>query len=379
MSYRKQILGAVSVLTIASALSCGTKKEDEVVATTNADGSTKLTELKTADQLGVSTALGKLSLPAAYSPTTAALNLALIAGKKSSDACMMGDGIESATEGIKNIGSFFCHIEAEKDKLVFGTKYTVTSKGAAFAQVWIDNSNAAAGEISLYMCESDKLKQAIKITGVKMDAAGKPAGIKGSVSHKGAQDTQSWSSSATFDKGYAGAYFEVSAKDKYADSANSGSFARAVVLKLFDAATEVSTVTMASGGTWGGQAFKQRGMGKGANDFGQALFVNSGTYSGTAFDWTHRSYFTLSTGIVAAVGDSANFAEGGSLYIKSTELPDYLAATFEPDAPAGWDCSGATTVVDLDPDSAAHKACESGRTEGANCWGSDFQEGEVVQ
>ena len=376
MSYLKQFgLGATS-LGLAVSLSCGTKtKEDE--STTNADGSTKLTEMKTVDQLGVSAALGKLSLPAAYSPKKASLALTMLAAKKSQDACLMGDGIKSSTEGISNIGSFFCHIEAEKDKIQFGTKYNITAKGVAFAQVWIDNTQAADGVISLFMCEKNALKQAIKITGVKLDANNKPTGIKGNVSNKGSQGTQSWASSSTFDKNFTGAYLEVSAKDKYDDSGTKGgSFARAVILKLFDAKTEVSKVSMASAGTWGGQTFKQRGTGKGANDFGQALFVNSGTYGGSAFDWTHRSYFTLSTGLVAKVGDSADYAVGGSLYVTTTELPEYLATSFTPDAPSGWDCSGTTVTVDLDPDSAAHKACDGDHSEGASCWGDDFESGQ---
>lgn len=350
---------------------CGRKEKEEEV-TTNADGSTKLTEVKTADQLGVSTALGKISIPAAYKGASS--KLLLTASKKSSEACMIGDGIKSAESTLKEIGGFFCHIEVEKAKIEFGKKYTITSKGQEFAKIWIDNSNAATNQISLFMCQGGSLKDAIVITGVKLDANGKPTGIKGTVRNKGSEGTQSWANSSTFNKGYDGAYLEVESKDKYSDTSNSGSFSRYVKLKLFDSNSEVSTVAMSSGGTWGGNAFKQKGVGKGTGDYGQALFTNSGTYSSQTFSWTHRSYFNISTGIVAGKTDSANFAEGGSLYVKGSEVPDYLGDSFSPDAPAGWDCSGADTVVDLDPDSAAHKACESGGGDGANCWGDDFEQ-----
>lgn len=367
-----------AALAVVLALSCG-KKDDSETTTTNADGSTKLTEVSTADQLGVSAALGSLSLPAAYAPKKTSLLLTASSAKKSSEACMMGDGIKSATEGLASIGSFFCHIEVEKDKISFGKKYKITSSGEEFARIWIDNSKAADNQITLYMCQDGKLREKIDITGVKIGADGKPSGIKGSVQHQGSEGTQSWASSSTFDKGYTGAYLEISSKDKYADSSNSGTFARSVALKLMDSSDEVSSISLASKGTWGGSDFAQRGIGKGASDFGQALFENSGSYQSQTYTWTHRSYFALSTGLVAASDATDKFAASGSLYVKSTELPEYLATGFSPDAPSGWDCEGVESTVDLDPDSAEHQKCDGDHSEGESCWGDDFEQSDVTE
>ena len=371
------ILAALTMAALVA--SCGKKSSsDESSATTNSDGSTKLTALTSPDQLGISTALGAVKLPSAYSGGKAT-SLALTSDKKSQDACLMGDGVKSATDGLKNVANFFCHIEVEKAQIKFGTKYSLTSSGKDFAKVWIDNADAANGNINVYMCQNGSLQQAIKVSGVKMGSDGKPSGVKGTVANSGGDSTSTWKSSTTFDKGYTGAYLEAASKDKFTQTESNGSFTRAVVLKLFDDATEVSHISMSSSGSWGGNAFKQRGYAKGANDLGEALFADHGIdNSNNSFDWTHRSYFTQSTGIVAAVGDSANFASGGSLYVATTDLPDFLAADFSPDAPSGWDCSGADTVVDLNPDSAAHKACESDHADNS-CWGTDYEQGDVVQ
>lgn len=370
MKTTKLILWAVPTFV---AFSCGKKSDDDSAAATNADGSTKLTAVSDVGQLGVSSALS-ISLPSAYSQKkTTSLALAATA-KKSQDACQMGEPITSVKESLDSVGGMFCHIEAEKAKIKFGVKTTITSKGVEFAKIWIDNSKAADNQITLYMCQKGALQQKIDITGVKLGADGKPTGMKGSVQEKGSEGTQSWARNVVFDKNFTGAYLEVTSQDKYSDTATSGSFARSVALKLMDSADSLSYVSMSSKGTWGGQSFKQRGYGLSVSKLGQALFENSGTYNNQTFTNIRRSSFDLD-GYVAAESSSDKFAAGGVLRVKSSDVPAYLDASFTPTAPTGWDCGTTEVTVDLDPDSAAHKACESSHKNGADCWGSDFESG----
>lgn len=354
--------------------SCGKKSSSEDSTTVNADGSTKLSAVTDVSQLGVSTAL-TISLPSAYSQKTST-NLNLTTAKKSQDACQMGEPITSVKESLDSVASFFCHMEVEKAKIKFGVKTTITTNGKEFGRIWIDNSKAADNQITLYMCQDGALKEKVDITGVKLGADGKPSGMKGSVQHKGSEGTQSWASDVTFDKAYSGAYLEMSGKDKYSDSSNSGSFARSVAVKLMDSSDEVSVVSLASKGTWGGQAFSQRGLGYAASNLGQALFVNSGTYNNQTFTNTHRSSFDLD-GYVVAESSSTKLGEGGVLRVPAASLPAFLDASFEPSAPTGWDCGDIAETVDLDPESAAHQACEKDHKEGANCWGTEFEGGEA--
>ncbi|MCX6116712.1 MAG: hypothetical protein NT027_04165 [Proteobacteria bacterium] len=364
----------VASVAIAAMSSCGKKDSDDTTAT-NADGSTKLETLSNPAQLGVSTAL-KVSLPAAYAGSS---STSLLAGKRSQEACLMGESIRSVKQSMDSIRSFFCHIEVEKDKLVFGTKTKITSKGQEFGRIWVDNSQAASGLIAVYMCQDGALKEAIKLTGVKMGSDGKPTGMKGTVVHKGSDSSQSWASNVTFDKGFTAANLQVTAQEKYSQTgSNGGSFAREVKMTLQDVSTEVSTVSVSSKGSWGGSEFSQKGYGKGASDFGQALFTNAGKDgSNQTFSWTKRSYFDKD-GIVAAATASSLFGEAGSLYVKTTDLPEYLATTFAPDAPSGWDCSGADTTVDLNPESDAHKACEVKQSSNPQCWGSEFEGSQAL-
>ena len=179
----------------------------------------------------------------------------------------------------------------------------------------------------------------------------------------------------TFDKGFTAAALDVSSQDKYTDSATSGTFARAVKMTLYDSEDTVSKVSMSSSGTWGGQSFSQKAYGLGASKFGQTIFYDKGTYQGSTFEHTQRAYFN-SAGEVVAADASALLAATGSLYVKAMDLPEFLAANFTPDAPAGWDCSGTTETVDLDPDSAEHNAC-SGKNQSSqsSCWDATYESG----
>ncbi len=370
---KKGLLLALSTVALAAS-SCSKKdSSDESAASSKAD----LATLSNPAQLGISTAL-TVEVPDAYNPSAA--SLALASGKKSQEACQMGDPIRSVVRSLSDIKSLFCHVEIEKEKIKFGVKTAINAGGQEFLRIWIDNSKVADGKITVYTCKEGKLEQKIDITGVIMGTDGKPTGMKGTVQDQGSEGTQSWARSIVFDKGFTGKYLEISSDDKFSDSSNSGSFARSVQMKLQDVDTEVSKVAMSSKGTWEGQTFSQKGLGLGSSGYGQAIFFNKGSYNGQDFEWTRRSSFD-DNGYVVASTASTLLGEGGALYVNKADIPDYLADDFAPEAPTGWDCASVDTTVELDPESTDHQACDAGKDdgEGANCWGEDFENGSAEQ
>lgn len=364
---RKGLRWTVPALAIVTSAACAKKKDDSAPA---AAAPANLASLTNPAQLGVSSAL-TIAVPDAYSGKATALNLA--GGKKSQEACQMGQPIQEVIGALKSVSSFFCHIEVEKDTIKFGVKTIVSQGGVEFGRIWIDNSKVADGKITLYMCKEGSLQEKIDITGVILGADGKPSGMKGTVDQMGSEGTHTYGRSVVFDKDFTGDYLEVTNKDKFTDSATNGSFARSVALKLQNVDTNISSVSLSSKGTWGGQEFQQRGLGLGASGFGQAMFTNSGTHNNQTFSWTRRSHFD-DNGYVVTEDASSLLAEGGALRVDAANMPAYLAADFALTAPTGWDCSGAEVTVDIDVESAAHAACEKDRDDTqTNCWGDDFE------
>lgn len=368
-TYFRIVMGGLALATV---LACG-KKEDEE----EAGKGKSLSDVEGIDELNISSSL-KVKVPDALSGAESS-SLRLAAKKRSFEACRMGQTIKEVTRSIEDIGSFFCHLEVEKDKIKFGTKYKIKSNGKEFGRVWADNS--VEGKINLYMCQDGKLKEKISVTGV--DPANKAS--KGTIQQRGEQDTQSWKRSVVFDKEYTDPNITtVESEDKFEDSGEQGgSFARRVALKLYSGSgakqTGVSNLVLASQGTWGGAAFKDRGIARYDGEYGEALMYGKGTFGESDFEYTQKSYFD-GDGYVVADDESKDFAKGGDLYVGDEDLPEYLKTSFEPSKPTGWDCDVDETI-ELNPDSKAHEACDNKDDyEEASCWDSDeFEQGEAVE
>jgi hypothetical protein len=357
-------------LSLVLSVGCG-KKDSDDDDDDDAKG-TDLADVESIDQLNVSGSLN-IVLPDAFEESATA---SLLAGKRSMEACRLGQTLKEVTKQVRDVGSFFCHLEVEAKKIKFGTKYTINSGGEEFGKVWADNSKAADGRIALYMCQNGKLKEQIEITGVDVDKGT----AKGSLHNKGSDGDQSWATALTFDVGFTTAgLISMNAQQKYADSANDGEFARLVDMNIYEPGEGISNLSMASSGSWGGSEFADRGFAKHNGDFGHVLLYNQGTYNDEEFDFSRHGYFD-GEGKVVSKDDSPKFADGEELGVEDSDVPDYLKSSFEPDEPEGWDCD-ADEEVELDPDSAGHQACDEGKEqeEFADCRGDEFEQGEDVE
>jgi hypothetical protein len=379
---RKTIHGATLLLLTTLWTSCTKKDSDESDSSTVSEEKELVTSAETVEDLKLSGSL-VIELPDSLeSASTEGGALRLTANKRSSEACMVGQTVKDVTKQIASSASLLCHLEAEADKIKFGTKYSIMNGESEFARVWADNRKAADGEITLYVCQGPRdennqptdgemfLSQKIHITGLTEN------GAKGTVQEVYEQTTQSSKTSMEFDANVTtDGVITITAEQTHADSANDGSFRRSVQLNLVE--DGVSDISLASSGTWGGNAFSERALGRFNGDMGHTLFENSGMHESMEFSWTHASFFDAEGLVLSDIESYDEFAEDGALFIDKANLPDFLDDDFSPDEPEGWDCEVEETV-ELDPDSAAHQECEIEHGEFANCWGTEFQNGEDV-
>ena len=361
---------SASILTGGLAMSCSTSSDDSSTATASS----------VAD-LGLSGALN-ITIPdtmaAASGGTAASLALAggsagmNLVGKKSSEACRTMENTNRVLENMQELGRMFCHLEVESAKMKFGTKYEIAMTGdpglaGQGMAIWVDNSNAA--EMKVYMCKNGTLQQNITISGYT--GSGK---AKGSMSSTHSDDNGSGGINLDFDLTQDG-YKIVKASMKHTNSngSESGTFRNYSDISLADSG--VSTVKMSSVGTMGSNTFSDQASVLFNGTMGQALFSGAGTQSGNTYNWTSRSTFGADGITVPKASATAD------IVVDAAGLPEKLAESFAPNAPAGWDCSGTTETVSVDmteaTTKAAHDACNSDHNRSFNaCWGPDFEQGE---
>ncbi len=367
-------LGA-SILSGGLIMSCGKSSDEGSTATASS-----------VSDLGLSGAL-RITIPdtmaAAAGGTAASLTLAggsdhlNLVGKKSSEACRTMENTNRVLENMQELGGMFCHLEVESAKMKFGTKYEIAMTGdpglagSPAMAIWVDNSNAA--ELKVYMCQNGTLKQNITISGYT--GSGK---AKGSMSSTHSDGNGSGGINLDFDLTQDG-YKIVKASMKHTNTTGSdtGSFRNYSDISLADSG--VSTVKMSSVGTRGSDTFSDQGSVLFNGTMGQALFSGAGSQSqgGVAhtYNWTSRSTFGADGITVPKASATADIT------VAAASLPEKLAESFAPTAPAGWDCSGTTETVAIDMTNAttkaAHDACKSDHNRSFNaCWGSDFEQGD---
>ncbi|NBQ54322.1 MAG: hypothetical protein EBU49_12190 [Proteobacteria bacterium] len=317
-------------------------------------------------------ASGGTAASLALADGSAGMNLV---GKKSSEACRTMSNTNMVLENLQDIGRMFCHLEVESARMKFGTKYEIAMTGSPGLAgqgmaIWVDNSNAA--EMKVYMCKNGTLQQNITISGYA--GSGK---AKGSMTSTHTDDNGSGGINLDFDLTQDG-YKIVKASMKHTNTGSeSGTFRNYSDISLADSG--VSTVKMSTVGTRGSDTFSDQSSVLFNGTMGQALFkgVGSQVQGGVThtYNWTSRSTFGADGITVAKSAATAD------IVVDAAGLPEKLAESFAPTAPAGWDCSGTTETISIDmtdaATKAAHDACNSHRNRSFNaCWGSDFEQGE---
>lgn len=365
---KAQVLSAACSLSLL--LSCNAAKDSEDETTNSTDSGNKLSTVTDVKSLNLSSNL-KVTLPKAFDASGSSLRL--LAGKKSSEACMMGSTIKQSIRALGEVAGFFCHIEVEKDKIKFGKKYKITAQGNEFARIYIDDSKASEGKLSIGFCSNNRSedgmvrgRQQINIDSLTDNG---PKGNLVSGGQSVGSDAMSYGRSIVFDMSTSGQVI-LSAKDKFSGSGST--FMRQVGLELKEAG--VSTLKLANKGTMnGGGEFYDRGYAYMGTEDGSAIFQSKGEFEGQTFEFARRSYFNSAGEVVTATEVDAD------LKPKVTDLPEYLPTNFAPDAFTGWvgqDCPDFDEEIALDVGSAAHTACNQGEDDSdmSECYSQDSYE-----
>ena len=355
-------------MAVAMTLSCAAKDASKTEDTTSTDPSAGTGGTSTSNKVASATSIADLklagalaiTLPQAFGGGASGSALHLLSGKKSSEACRMGETIRQATRSLGEVGGFFCHLEVEKDRMKFGKKYRIMTSRGEFARIFVDNSQAASGKLAISFCQKDRGdghtgKQLITIESLS------ESGPKGSILSTGAESTQSYEGDVNFDMSVAGVV-NVLANQRHQSGSNI--FTNGIDLSLKNAG--VSVMKLASKGT---DSQKGASYDRGSALFdatnGSAVFQSKGSDQGGSYDFSRRAHFNKS-------GDALVAADiGADLQPTTASLPAYLPDDFRPAAPTGWagdDCPDYEEDVTLDPMSASHAACDQGHDNEAGCW-----------
>jgi len=367
-SKRAVTFGVVAAFAVAcGAQKNGTSTEDTGTTSTgvstgsssNKVGSaTSVADLKLAGALAI-------TLPEAFGGAPSSSSLALLAGRKSQEACMMGMTISQETRSLGEVGGFFCHLEVEKDRMKFGKKYRLMTREGEFARIYVDNSQASTGKISIGFCSNHQEGDGASSRGrqlITIDSLTE-SGPKGSIisdgtgTHEGF--AQTYGRSQAFDMSTAGV---VSLVGKTMHSQAGNTFVREVGLNLNK--TGLSTLKLANKGTSDQGEFFDRGIAHVSADKGSAVFQTKGSFQGQTFEFANRAHFNNA-------GQVLTSAEvGADLQPPVSAIPAYLPADFKPDPLTGWvgqDCPDFDEEITLDPESPGHQACNQGRDSEYDC------------
>ncbi len=290
----------------------------------------------------------------------------------------MGSTIKEEIRAVGEVAGFFCHLEAEKDRMKFGKKYKIMTPFGEFARIFVDNSKASEGKLTIGFCSnhqeegsSSRSRQLITIDSLT------DVGPKGSIitGGSGTQEGQefSYGRSTAFDVSVSGVVGLV-AKAAFGNGSNS--FKRAVDLTLKN--TDKSVLKLANKGSDGATEFFDRGVAFMGSEKGSAVFQTKGSFDNQTFQFSRRSFFSKSGDVLT------QDAVDSSLQPALSDIPPYLPADFKPDAFTGWvadDCPTFDEEINLDPQSPAHSACEQdhGDDEGSKCWqSSDYEDSDAT-
>jgi hypothetical protein len=285
---------------------------------------------------------------------------------------MMGMAIHEETRSVNEVGGFFCHLESEKDRLKFGKKYRLMTPFGEFARIFVDNSQASAGKLTIGFCsnnregEGSSMRNRQLITIESLNEYG-PKGsivISGTGSRQGVSFT--FGKSTLFDMSVQGT---VSMQGKVLHSQSGNTFVREVGLELKKSGT--SSLKLANKGTSSYGEFYDRGIAFVSPEKGSAIFQTKGSHQGQTFEFANRSHFNKAGEVLSSAD------VGGDLQPPVSAIPSYLPADFKPDPLTGWveqDCPDYDEDVSLDPNSSGHAACDQGPDPEFDCHSqSDYE------
>ncbi len=415
-------------LTMTSLLSvsCGGSGDDESKdpAASEETTSTERTssgsvQASSVTELGLTGALA-INLPDALKDTSA--SLALTAGQKSMEACLMKQSANQLVTQITFATSMLCHIEAEGDNIPWNTpvildiseieaaslRLKAGSDGLALQEGFPEGELPEIGEgapgegapgegapgegapgeapggdqdfgpkllgiyadetdgdnVSVYICEGDTedsmvLTQSFKITGSKAIEGSDENASKGEINIAIDDDNfGAFKGSFKYDTKYSNA--DTSALSIEVKIKNDF-FKAAQRFAVTEKDSGLIKVALADLGamTFDGQEFKMKTTGVGLFDADYGNVFFS--YSGDQGD-TFATHACVDKESSLVDCEDAKFKEGGDLYLTAADTPKVLPKDYDPTAPEGFDCSTATwTKVSPSTDAATlakHDKCD---------------------
>jgi hypothetical protein len=425
------VLGAVSITLGVSPLVVGCKGESPLKDVTDTAGITKDDEGSSSDDSELSedtpqnvgtlnlSETFKFDLPAALGGGEEA-SLALNGGKRSREACEVGNMMNEGLDQMRSLSNMMCHIEVEAEKIKFGVKTLILFEGVegaaladeqpcdgpdcgkmdgpgpdgnpedgpddkgdegkdddkgndsgAFA-MWVDDSRLDEGILEIQFCEGKdkdtlKLNEFIHLEGVKGNKR------EGFIISAGTHGDETYHNKGVFSIDLA----SKTAKVKSGSAWKRGEDGFRRQLKLALSPTFVA-VSGSEAGQWEGNGMQRAGMAAIGEQFGAAAFVDvhKGP-DGQGGTNIVKAFFDKNGNVVAKEGNAA-FVADGPLDLKKDNMPKFLPEGFAPDSfPANaWDCT-TEAEVSLNPESAAHQSCDGDRKDHVDCWNeSEFSGGQ---
>lgn len=341
------------------------------------------------------------------------------------EACLMRESAKQLVTQIKMISSTLCHIEAEGKNIPWNTPVVLdigdmaagpalalqdlppppdgsgipdgsgapdpstmpggdTAGGApgddapsfTIPKIGIYTDDTDGNNIAVYICEGEttsdmKLSQAFKITGSKtITKDGTSVKVsKGTITISSGDDTMgTFKGAIGFDSNYTEAdanamklevkfgFSGFSFAQKFEISAKDSGFSKVSI-------SETGTMDFGAGDPF---SFKNTGIGLFDAENGNVLY----SYDGNGQKFATQACVDKDSYLLTDGCSATKFAEGGTLHLKSTDVPGVLPATFSPTAPSGFDCAKADWSKTIKPatDSATtakHQACDEGMMEEA--------------
>ncbi len=411
---RSKIIPAI--LTLAGLAACGKSSKTDTAAealstgtTRTATGSVKATSV---NELGLTGALN-ISLPDALKDSSGSLRLV---GQKSIEACLMRESAKQLVTQIEMISSTLCHIEAEGANIPWNTPVVLDlgemqaalaklklqgpppdgefpgagsemppegsaggppggaggeSPGADFVipKIGIFADSSDPDNVAVYICEGETtdamtLSQAFKITGSKSIVKdGKTIQVsKGTINIAAGDDTMgTFKGAIGFDSNYTKA--DTSAINLEVKFGFTGfSFAQKFELSAKDSGLNKVSISETGTMDFGGGdpfTFKNAGVGLFDAENGNVFY----TYDGNGQKFSTQACVNKDSTLTACT--DAKFVEAGALYLKTTDVPGILPASFTPATPSGFDCAKADWSKKVTPATdaatmAKHEACDAG-------------------
>ena len=339
----------LAMLLAATSMSCSSDSGSDSDATPTTASATSF------DQLN----LNALSVDYPDSLEEEVSSLAL-AGR-SREACEIGSLLNMTSQSFQTSASLFCHLGVEKDNIAFGTKYKLVLQAgselngdeeAEDFRIFIDDSQAAAGQIKVSTCNGDNLFQVVTITGVGETSS------KGTISFRDDSDFN-FDSNVQFDLGFTTPGTDTIYSEIGHTNGND-SYYQQLSVQLVEGG--VSTINVSSSGTNAqGHTFNHAGAAKMNDTYGNAIFAFSlSGYSGMDATWVRRAYFDSEGSIVSSTASDA-FSTGGELNLVNSDVPAALSSV-SADAYSGeWDCQydETLTINMAGANGDAHNACDA--------------------